>query len=152
MEENAPQSPTELYWPLTPITQGTLRRWLQQEESSSTRYVVWRVLDNVTSQAVANVQGGDFEIPFDGTLIAVYAFVDTAGVTGAGTYDINVNGSGILSTKITIDTTEKTSRTAATPPVISVSTITTGDIFTVDVDGIQTTPAKGLSIVLVLHT
>jgi hypothetical protein len=56
----------------------------------------------------------------------------------------------MLTTKITIDSGEKTSYTAATPPVINTSNdgVATGDEIRVDVDAISTTPPNGLSIIL----
>jgi hypothetical protein len=112
------------------------------------RYFLIRVIDATTNVSTGNIKGGDVEVPFTGTITEVGAYGDTAGTTGVQTVDINKNGTTILSTKITIDTTEKSSRTAATPPVISVSSISAGDLLTIDVDGVQTTPAKGLTVIL----
>lgn len=117
---------------------------------STTRYIVWRVLDNLVSQTVNTTFGGDFRFPFSGTIQNVYAYVDTAGTTGSAVIDLNVNGSTILSTKINIDTTEKNSVDASTQPVISSASVAQWDILTVDIDTIQTTPAKGLTVVLVM--
>lgn len=114
-----------------------------------TRYILYRVLAPTSTDAVGTTVGGDLVMPFTGTLTSVGATVDTAGTTGTTQFDINKNTTTILSTKITIDSTEKTSRTAATPPVISVSTFTTGDILTFDIDTVQTTPALGLTFFLV---
>jgi len=63
------------------------------------------------------------------------------------TVDIHKNGTTIMTTnKITVDSAEKTSRTAATAPVLTTTAVAEGDIGTFDIDGIQTTPAKGLVI------
>lgn len=113
------------------------------------RYILYRVLAPTTTEATGTTVGGDLVMPFTGTLTSVGATVDTAGTTGTTQLDINKNTTTILSTKITIDSTEKTSRTAATPSVISVPTFVTGDIFTFDVDTVQTTPALGLTFFLV---
>ena len=110
------------------------------------RYVLYRVLGSATSHTVSTAVGGDLEVPFTGTITNVGVFFDTAGVTGLSTVDINKAGTTILSTKITVDSTEKTSRTAVTAPVISVSAVTAGDILTFDIDGISTTAALGLTI------
>jgi hypothetical protein len=48
--------------------------------------------------------------------------------------DLNVNGSSILSTKISIDATETDSTTAATPYVLTTTSLAEGDILNVDVD------------------
>jgi hypothetical protein len=110
------------------------------------RYFNIRCVEAATSMAVANVVGGDVEAPFAGTITEVGAYVDTAGTTNVSTIDINKNGTTILSTKVTIDSAEKSSRTAATPAVISVTSLAAGDIFTIDVDGISTTAPKGLTV------
>ena len=110
------------------------------------RYFMIRVYDSTTNNAAATTIGGDFESPITGTITEVGAYVDTAGTTGVQTIDINKNGTTILSTKVTIDSAEKSSRTAATPPVISVTSLSAGDIITIDNDGVQTTPAKGLTV------
>ncbi len=81
------------------------------------------------------------------TIKRVSAYVDTAGVTGDTTIDINDNGTSILSTKITINTTEKSSYDASTQPVISDSAIAANGILTFDCDGVATgTAPKGLKV------
>lgn len=113
------------------------------------RYIIFKVLGNTTDQTVATTFGGDLECPINGTIQEIGAWVDTAGTTGSATIDVNKNGTTLMgTTKITIETTEKSSRTAATQPVLTVFNILKGDIITVDIDAIQTTPAKGLSIYL----
>jgi len=76
------------------------------------------------------------------------ASVNTAQASGSLiTVDVNKNGTTILSTKLTIDNTEKTSVTAATPPVLSSDTIADDDEITVDIDAVDgATAAKGLKI------
>ena len=115
-----------------------------------TRYVIYRIVNPIVDTSVANIVGGDFVMPIAGTVMGVGATVDTAGTTNTTTIDINKNGTTILKTKVTIDSTEKTSRTATAPAVIdaSVRSFTVGDIFTFDVDAINTTPAKGLTVFL----
>lgn len=85
-------------------------------------------------------------------LIAAHARVFTAGTTG--TTDIQLHNVtdavDMLSTKITIDSTETTSYSAATAPVINGSndSVATGDIIRVDIDAISTTPPSGLQVIL----
>ena len=111
------------------------------------RYILYRVLDSATNNAVGTTIGGDLEIPFTGTIVEIGAYVDTAGVTGTMTIDINKNTTTLMTAnKVTIDTAEKSSRTAATAATLTTTAITAGDLITVDVDAIQTTPAKGLTI------
>ena len=91
-----------------------------------------------------------FRANHDMTLTEVRASLTTAQATNGGggifTVDINVNGSSILSTKLTIDNTEKTSVTAATPAVISSASIADDDEITIDIDQIGDGTAKGLKI------
>lgn len=124
--------------------------YLDESESivNTRKFIVYRLLDYQTDTTTGTGIGGDFVMPFSGYVIEVGATVDTAGTTGTTTIDINKNGSTILPTKITIDSTEKTSRTAATPPVINTGNraFSIGDVFTFDIDAIQSTAAKGLSV------
>lgn len=89
-----------------------------------------------------------FRMPFALTVTDVRATVTTA-PTGASllTIDINDGGTTILSTKITIDASEKTSTTAATPPVISDSALADDAEITIDIDQIGSTIAgAGLKV------
>lgn len=105
-----------------------------------------RLIDKATDQAIEAGVGGDFRLPSAFTVISVGAYTDVAGVTGLLTIDINKNGVSILSTPITIESEEKTSATAETQPVVETPDIAANDIITVDIDGIQTTPGKGLVV------
>lgn len=119
----------------TGIVKGELKRFMVQ------------LLADDANNATGTSIGGDFRISNRAiTVKAVGAYVDTAGTTGTQTIDINEAGTTILSTKITIDSTEKSSETAATPPVISDSAIAADAIVTIDVDAVQTTPAQGLKV------
>lgn len=91
-----------------------------------------------------------FRMPYGFTLTEVRASVNTA-PTGSGiTVDVNENGTSILSTKLTIDATEKTSTTAATPAVISDANLADDSEITIDIDAIGSTIAgKGLKIALI---
>ena len=116
------------------------------------KYILYRIVAPTTANAVATKVGGDLVMPFSGSVFEVGATVDTAGTTGTTQIDVNNNGTSILSTKITIDSAEKTSRDAATPSVINMTLpdFKVGDIFTFDVDTIQTTPALGLTVYLMV--
>ncbi len=88
-------------------------------------------------------------MPGEFSLAAVRASLTTASSTGTVTIDINVAGSTILSTKITIDATELTSETAATPPVLTASTIADDAEITIDIDDAgSSADAAGLKIYL----
>lgn len=91
-----------------------------------------------------------FRMPFAFTLTQVRSSVTTAPSGAALQVDINSAGSSILSTKLTIDATEKTSTTAATPPVISDTTLDDDAEITIDVDVVGSTVAgTGLKVYLI---
>jgi len=86
-------------------------------------------------------------------LVGVAAQVQTAGTTG--TLDVQIHNvtdtADMLSTKITIDSGETDSSTAATPAVINTATddVVTGDQLRIDVDAVHSgTAAKGLLVEL----
>lgn len=91
-----------------------------------------------------------FRMPRAVTLTAVRASLTTAQASGSiFTVDINENGTSILSTKLTIDNTEKTSTTAATPPVISDANLADDAEITIDIDQIGNGTATGLKVTLI---
>jgi hypothetical protein len=91
-----------------------------------------------------------FRMPRAVTLTAVRASLTTAQASGSiFTVDINESGASILSTKLTIDNTEKTSTTAATPPVISDTALADDAEITIDIDQIGNGSAKGLKVMLI---
>lgn len=102
--------------------------------------------DTVIAAGTAKIT---FRMPRGVTLAAVRANLKTPAASGTFTVDINEAGSTILSTKITIDATEKTSVTAATPPVISDASLADDAEMTVDVDDDASGDASGLKITLI---
>jgi hypothetical protein len=91
-----------------------------------------------------------FRMPYAMTLTAVRASLTTAQASGSiFTVDINEGGTSILSTKLTIDNTEKTSTTAATPAVISDTALADDAEITIDIDQIGNGTATGLKITLI---
>lgn len=91
-----------------------------------------------------------FRMPFAFTLTAVRGSLSVAQSTGSVfTVDINEAGASILSTKLTIDNTEKTSTTAATAPVVSDTTLADDAEITVDIDSLGDGTAKGLKVTLI---
>ena len=91
-----------------------------------------------------------FRMPCGMTLTKVRASLTTAQTSGSiFTVDINEGGSSVLSTKLTIDNTELTSTTAATPPVISDSILADDAQITIDIDQVGNGTAKGLKVTLI---
>jgi hypothetical protein len=84
------------------------------------------------------------------TLTGVRASVTTAPTGATIIVDINEGGVSVLSTKLSIDATEKTSTTAAAAAVISDSAIADDAELTIDIDQIGSTIAgAGLKITLI---
>lgn len=91
-----------------------------------------------------------FRMPYAMTLTSVRASLSTAQTSGSiFTVDINESGSTILSTKLTIDNTEKTSTTAATAAVISDTALADDAEITIDIDQVGDGTAKGLKVILI---
>ena len=91
-----------------------------------------------------------FRMPYALTLTAVRCSLTTAQTSGSIlTVDINDSGTTILSTKLTIDNTEKTSTTATTAAVISDTALADDAEITIDIDQIGDGTAKGLKVVLI---
>jgi hypothetical protein len=119
------------------------------------RTMIIRCIDIATSLTVAD-NIFNFPIPalLNGKkLSACHAQVDTAGVTGTSTFNFALNGTAMLSTVLSIDSTETGSNTSATAYVIDTAhdDVATYDIFRIDVKSISTTAPKGLTITLVFN-
>lgn len=103
-----------------------------------------------TSPLTAGAGKVTFRLPVAMELAEVRASLTTAQASGSIiTVDINVNGVSILTTKLTIDNTEKTSFTAAVPAVIGLSSLPDDAEVVIDVDQIGTSGASGLKVYLV---
>ena len=91
-----------------------------------------------------------FHMPYAFTLTGVKAGVTTAPVGSTIIVDINEAGSTILSTKLTIDASEKTSATAATAAVISDTALASDALITIDIDQVgSSTAGTGLKVYLI---
>lgn len=120
--------------------------------ATSTPKVLQFACSNETSELIAGTAKVTLRAPYAMTLTAVRASINSysAGSPGGGgiTVDINVNGSSILSTKLTIDAGEKTSTTAATAAVISSASIADDDEISVDIDSVGN-GCTGLKVTLI---
>jgi hypothetical protein len=91
-----------------------------------------------------------FRMPYALNLTEVRASVVTAPTGAAIIVDINESGSTVLSTKLSIDATEKTSTTATAPAVISDAALADDAEITIDIDQVGSTIAgAGLKITLI---
>lgn len=86
-----------------------------------------------------------FRMPYAMTLSSVRASLTTASSSGLVTVNVKLGGTTIFSTQLTIDATEKTSTTAATPAVLSTTALTDDGEITVDIVGAGTN-AVGLKL------
>ena len=123
------------------LTAGDLRSILQGQS------IIIACSDETTA-LTTGVAKVTFRMPYAFTLTAVRASLNTASSSGAPQFDINQDGASILSTPITIDANEETSTTAATPPVISDTTLADDSEITIDFDAVGT-GAKGAKIALI---
>ncbi|MDR7103001.1 hypothetical protein [Croceicoccus sp. BE223] len=114
-----------------------------------TESIVIACSDETTALAAGTAKV-TFRMPYAFTLSAVRASVTTAPTGSVLTVDINEGGVSILSTKLTIDASEKTSTTAATAAVISDSSLADDAEMTIDIDGVGSTVAgAGLKVYLI---
>ena len=107
--------------------------------------------DETTALATATAQA-TFHMPYAFYLTGVKAGLTTAPVGSVFTVDINEAGSTILTTKLTIDASEKTSGTAATAAVIGGAgpALAADALMTVDIDGVgSSTAGTGLKVYLI---
>ena len=107
-------------------------------------------LGDETSDAETGTGVVTFRMPYAFELTEVRASAVTAPVGSTAIIDINEGGVSILSTAITLDAGEKTSETAATPPVISDSALADDAEITIDIDQVgSTTAGAGFKVTLI---
>jgi hypothetical protein len=121
--------------------------WICPSSGTEETFVI--ALSDETSDLTTGTAKATFRMPFAMTVTEVKASVATAPTGSALTVDINEGGNSILSTKLSIDAGEKTSTTAATPAVISDSSLAEDAEISFDIDAVgSTTPGKGLKVTL----
>jgi hypothetical protein len=139
------------------VTDTILNEHIRDNENylySRTRYVEIEVFSPTSDWSTGDGKKY-FHIPTElngMNLVYVHAFDVTAGTTGVSTIQIaNVtDGTDMLSTRITMDSGETGSNTAATPAVIDTTKddVATNDVIRIDIDGTSTTAPKGLVVTL----
>ena len=115
---------------------------------ANSEILIFAVTDD-TSNVTVGASRTSFRAPSAMTLTAIpRASLNVASTSGLVTCDIKLNGTTILgSNKLSIDATEKTSTTAATPTTLVTTAISDDAEITVDITGAGT-GAKGLKITL----
>lgn len=112
--------------------------------------VIQAAVSDETTALTTGTSKITFRAPYAMYVTDVRASLSTAQTSGTIlTVDINEAGSTIISTKLTIDNTEKTSTTAVAAPVISDAFIADDAEITVDIDQIGDGTAKGLKITII---
>lgn len=106
---------------------------------------------SVPGTQTATTNKRTFVVPFACQIKSIYALLGAAGTTGSQIVEIKKNGTTIFSnaTKLTFATTVA----AATygPLTADPTSLAKGDVLTVDVTQIHTTPAVNLNLLIVLQ-
>lgn len=111
-----------------------------------TDYLVIAVSDEINNITTGSAKV-TFRMPYAGTLQTVKSSLTVAPSGSTVIVDINNAGNTILSTKLSIDSLEKTSKTADTPVVISNNVFNEDDEISIDIDQVGSIIAgKGLKV------
>lgn len=100
---------------------------------------------DLTTDLTTGTKKGYFRAPYAMENLTFRSSLIDSSSSGLVTVDINKNGSTILSTKLSIDSGELTSTTAATPYVATSTTCADDDLYEIDIDAAGT-DAKGLIV------
>ena len=131
------------------LTSSTAAETYGTIAQAKAEYLVCAASDESTALTTGTAKV-TFRMPYAMTLSAVRCSLTTAQTSGSiFTVDINGGGTSILSTKLTIDNTEKTSTTAATAAVISDVNLADDAEITIDIDQVGDGTANGLKITLI---
>ena len=136
---------------LLPKLGGGTTNFLRADGSWATAPVVIQLACSDESTALTSgTAKATFRMPYAMAITQVRASVNTAPTGSTLIVDINENGTSILSTKLSIDASEKTSTTAATAAVISDSALADDAEITIDIDQIGASVAgAGLKITII---
>ena len=131
------------------LTSSTAASTYGTTAQAKAEYLVCAASDESTALTTGTAKV-TFRMPYAMTLSGVRCSLTTAQTSGSiFTVDINGGGTSILSTKLTIDNTEKTSTTAATAAVISDVNLADDAEITIDIDQVGDGTANGLKITLI---
>jgi hypothetical protein len=125
---------------------------LSQVAIAAKTEVLGIVASDETTALTTGTAKATFHMPFAMTLTGVKAGCTTAPTGATLTIDINEAGSTILTTKLTIDASEKTSATAATAAVIGGAgpALASDALMTIDIDQVGSSVAgAGLKVYLI---
>ncbi len=140
----------DVAYPTTPVSGEILTRGTNRWENKKFPVEIQVACSDETTAITAGTNKVTFRMPHAMTVTSVRASLTTAQASGnIFTVDINEGGVSILSTKLTIDNTEKTSVTALTAPVISDTALADDAEITIDVDQIGNGTATGLKVTII---
>lgn len=109
-------------------------------------------LGDETTALTAGTAKITFRMPFSASLLGVRASVNTAPTGSNLIFDINESGVSVLSTKLSIDASEKTSLTASSAAVISDSSLSEDSEISIDIDQVGSVVAgAGAKIQLIVR-
>jgi len=114
---------TDLNKPISTATQAVI---------DALPYTLSAACSDINSDLAVGTNKARFAMPFGMELTEVFTGLGDVPTGSNFITDIQLNGTTILSTLISIDAGENTSLTATTPPVISTTTIPKGGIITVE--------------------
>lgn len=140
------ESPNTLYFTDDAGTDFQLASWTGTHAARETFIIA---CSDETTAISTTGEKVEFRMPYAFTVTEVRASLNTACSSGTFTVDINESGTTILSTKITLDATEKTSQTAVTAPVISDSALADDAEIQIDVDNVGDSTGKGLKVYII---
>lgn len=114
------------------------------------RFVLIVAASDETTAIVAGTAKMTFRLPAGVVLDEIRGSLTTAQTSGSiFTVDVNEDGATILSTKLTINNTERTSTTATVPTVISDPSLANDAEVTIDIDQVGDGTAMGLKLTFI---
>jgi hypothetical protein len=142
----------DVYLKPNDVGSGDAGRWIKKKTflTAPANEVIQFAVSDEDTPLTAGTNKMRLRMPFAMTLTGVRASVNVAPTDSTIIIDINESGTSILSTKLSIDATEKTSTTAATQAVISDTSLASDTEISIDVDQVGMTIAgAGLKITLI---
>jgi len=144
---------SQVTFPVSTSLEGLIDKLNSYLDPSSSIGDPFEITLAVTDE-ISNISTGTskitFRMPIDMTLTDVRSSVNTAPVGSDIQVDINIDGSSVLSTILSIDDGTETSVGSASPAVISNNSLTIDSEITIDIDQIgSTTAGKGLKLILI---
>jgi len=147
---NFPSSPTvnDIYTVGNTSWQWDGTTWLAYGVNVVESFVI-AVSDESTALSTGTAKV-TWRMPYPFHLTDVHSSVTGAPTGSTLIVDLNEAGTSVLSTKLSIDASEKTSTTAATPPVISDADLAADAEMTIDIDQVGSTIAgAGLKVTMI---